>query len=160
MGIIIDLSPEEVRVCATLGVERWLTKFGSIDRPNYAEGKKSGRLEPELNANIRANVSEWAVARHYNLPWNVPWYPNKYHTQRKDISDVGEFEVRTVRTYGAIPFWSKDAGRIIYGTKVLDDEYFSQVEIYGWFKADDYMVDTFFDTQIQGWRVPVELLEV
>jgi hypothetical protein len=34
------------------------------------------------------------------------------------------------------------------------------VEIYGWFKADDYMVDTFFDTQIQGWRVPVELLEV
>lgn len=160
MGIIVELSQEEVRVCTTLGVERWLTKFGSVDRPNYAEGKKSGRLEPELYANIRANVSEWAVARQYNLPWNVPWYPNRFHTQRKEIADVGDFEVRTVRTYGAIPFWTKDAGRIIYGTKVLDEEYFSRVEIYGWFRADNYMKDDFYDTSINGWRVPVELLEV
>ncbi len=160
MGIIVELSQEEVRVCTTLGVERWLTKFGSVDRPNYAEGKKSGRLEPELYANIRANVSEWAVARQYNLPWNVPWYPNRFHTQRKEIADVGDFEVRTVRTYGAIPFWTKDAGRIIYGTKVLDEEYFSRVEIYGWFRADNYMKDDFYDTSINGWRVPVELLVV
>ena len=160
MGIIVELSQEEVRVCTTLGVERWLTKFGSVDRPNYAEGKKSGRLEPELYANIRANVSEWAVARQYNLPWNVPWYPNRFHTQRKEIADVGDFEVRTVRTYGAIPFWTKDAGRIIYGTKVLDEEYFSRVEIYGWFRADNYMKDDFYDTSINGWRVPVEFLVV
>jgi hypothetical protein len=160
LGIIVELSQEEVRVCTTLGVERWLTKFGSVDRPNYAEGKKSGRLEPELYANIRANVSEWAVARQYNLPWNVPWYPNRFHTQRKEIADVGDFEVRTVRTYGAIPFWTKDAGRIIYGTKVLDEEYFSRVEIYGWFRADNYMKDDFYDTSINGWRVPVELLVV
>jgi hypothetical protein len=160
LGIIVELSQEEVRVCTTLGVERWLTKFGSVDRPNYAEGKKSGRLEPELYANIRANVSEWAVARQYNLPWNVPWYPNRFHTQRKEIADVGDFEVRTVRTYGAIPFWTKDAGRIIYGTKVLDEEYFSRVEIYGWFRADNYMKDDFYDTSISGWRVPVELLVV
>ncbi len=155
---IVTLTPEEVRVCATLGIERWLTKFGSVDRPNYAEGKKSGSLEPELNANIRANVSEWAVARLYNLPWNVPWYPNKYHTQRKEIADVGNFEVRTVRTRNAIPFWTKDVGRIIYGTKVLDEEYFSQVEVYGWFEADKFMEDTFYDEKINGWRVPVELL--
>ena len=160
MGIIVELSQEEVRVCTTLGVERWLTKFGSVDRPNYSEGKKSGRLEPELYANIRANVSEWAVARQYNLPWNVPWYPNRFHTQRKEIADVGDFEVRTVRTYGAIPFWTKDAGRIIYGTKVLDEEYFSTVEIYGWFEADRYMIEPFADPEIGGWRVPVSELQV
>jgi hypothetical protein len=156
--MIINLSQEEVRVCTLLAVERWLTKFGSVDRPNYAEGKKSGRLEPELNANVRANVSEWAVAKHYNLPWNVPWYPNSLHPHRKDISDVGDFEVRTIRTQSAIPFWSKDTGRVIIGTKVLDEEYYSAVEIYGSFKADNYMIDEFFDSSINGWRVPVEVI--
>ena len=55
--MIVELSQEEVRVCTLLAVERWLTKFGSLDKPNYAEGKRLGKLEPELNANIRANLS-------------------------------------------------------------------------------------------------------
>lgn len=156
---IVTLTQEEVRVCTLVAVERWLTKFGSTDRPNYAAGKQSGKLEPELQANIRANVAEWAVAREYNLPWNFPWYPNAYHTRRSHIPDVGDFEVRTVRTRPAIPFWSKDAGRIIYGTKLLDPEYFSQVEIYGWFEADKFMTDEYYDKEIDGWRVPVDLLQ-
>ena len=155
MAIVISLTQAEVRVCTLLAVERWLTKFGSEDRPNYAAGKKSGRLEPEINANIRANVSEWAVAKQYNLAWNVPWYPNELHTKRKDIPDVGNYEVRTVRTQNAIPFWKKDTGRIIFGTKILDEEYFSSVEIYGWFQADNFMRDAYFDPSIEGWRVPV-----
>lgn len=160
MGLIVNLSKDEVRVCAQLGLERWLTKFGSKDRPNYAEGKKAGRLELELNANIRANVSEWAVAREYNLPWNVPWYPNEYHGKRSEIVDVGNFEVRTIRTSSGIPFWKKDEGCLIYGTKVLDEEYFSQVEIYGWFPADLFMSDKYADDSIGGWRVPVGELEL
>ena len=160
MGIVVHLSEKEVRVCAQLGMERWLMKFGSQDKPNYAEGKKAGRLEPELLANVRANVSEWAVAKQYNLPWNVPWYPNELHTLRKNIADVGDYEVRTIRTQSAIPFWEKDAGRTIVGAKVLDDEYYSLVEIYGKFQANDYMNDEFADASIGGWRVPVELLEV
>ena len=158
MGIIVNLSKDEVRVCAQLGMERWLTKFGSKDRPNYAEGKKAGRLELELNANIRANVSEWAVAREYNLPWNVPWYPNEYHGRRSGIVDVGNFEVRTIRTSNGIPFWKKDEGYLIFGTKVLDEEYFSQVEIYGWFEANKFVKNEYIDASINGWRVPVEEL--
>ena len=158
--MIVKLSQSEVRVCTTLGVERWLTKFGSEDRPNYAEGKRNGRLEPELMANIRANVSEWAVAKQYNLSWNVPWYPNELHGRRKDIPDVGNFEVRTVRTQNAIPFWQKDAGRIVFGTKILDEEYFSEVEVYGWFEADKFMNNEFFDTTISGWRVPIDRLQI
>lgn len=160
MAIIIQLSQAEVRVCTLLAVERWLTKFGSEDRPNYAAGKRFGKLEPELMANIRANIAEWAVARQYNLSWNVPWYPNDLHKARKNISDVGDFEVRTIRTQPALPFWKKDAGRIIYGAKVLDAEYFSLVEIYGWFEADKFMSDEFYDKEIDGWRVPVEHLQV
>ena len=158
--MIVKLSQSEVRVCTSLGVERWLTKFGSEDRPNYAEGKKAGRLEPELMANIRANVSEWAVAKQYNLSWNVPWYPNELHGRRKDIPDVGNFEVRTIRTQSAIPFWQKDAGRIVFGTKILDEEYFSEVEVYGWFEADKFMTNEFFDPAIAGWRVPVDRLQL
>ncbi len=158
--MIVKLSQSEVRVCTTLGVERWLTKFGSEDRPNYAEGKRNGRLEPELMANIRANVSEWAVAKQYNLSWNVPWYPNELHGRRKDIPDVGNFEVRTVRTQNAIPFWRKDAGRIVFGTKILDEEYFSEVEVYGWFEADKFMNNEFFDPTISGWRVPIDRLQI
>ncbi len=158
--MIVKLSQSEVRVCTTLGVERWLTKFGSEDRPNYAEGKKAGRLEPELMANIRANVSEWAVAKQYNLSWNVPWYPNELHGRRKDIPDVGNFEVRTVRTQNAIPFWQKDAGRVVFGTKILDEEYFSEVEVYGWFEADKFMNNDYFDPAISGWRVPIDRLQI
>ena len=158
--MIIQLTKDEVRVCTLLAVERWLTKFGSVDRPNYAAGKRLGKLEPEINANIRANVAEWAVARTYNLHWSVPWYPNEYHKQRKNISDVGDLEIRTVRTQDSIPFWKKDAGRTIVGVKVLDEEYYSQVEIYGAFKADDYMNDTYYKADIEGWRVPIEQIRM
>lgn len=157
--MIVHLSKDEVRICTLLAVERWLTKFGSVDRPNYAAGKKLGRLEPEINANIRANVAEWAVARTYNLQWSVPWYPNEYHKQRKDISDVGNLEVRTVRTQDSIPFWRKDVGKIIVGVKVLDEEYYSQVEIYGSFSADYYMNDAYFKADIDGWRVPIQEID-
>jgi hypothetical protein len=157
--VIIQLTKDEVRVCTLLAVERWLTKFGSVDRPNYAAGKRLGKLEPEINANIRANVAEWAVARTYNLQWSVPWYPNEYHKQRKNISDVGDLEIRTVRTQDSIPFWKKDIGRTIVGVKVLDEEYYSQVEIYGSFKADDYMNDNYYKADIDGWRVPIEQIK-
>ena len=62
--MIVELNKDEVRVCTMLAVERWLAKFGSVDQPNYAQGKADGKLEPEINANIRANICEWAVAKH------------------------------------------------------------------------------------------------
>ena len=154
--MIVALSQEEVRVCTMLGTERWLTKFGSVDRPNYAQGKADGKLEHELLSNIRANVCEWAVARQYSVSWNVPWYPNKYHTQRKEIADVHtNFEVRSIRTQDSIPFWEKDKNNIVFGAKVIDTEYYSEVEVYGYIVAQDYMQDKWYDSYINGWRVPV-----
>jgi hypothetical protein len=140
-----------------LATERWLTKFGSQDKPNYAAGKAAGKLEHELLANIRANVSEWAVAKSYNVGWNLPWYPNELHPMRKDISDVGQAgEVRTVRTRDAIPFWTKDFGKMIIGTKILDEDYYTKVEVYGHIDPKLFAVDEFRDESIDGWRVPVQ----
>ena len=90
----------------------------------------------------------------------MPWYPTDLHKVRKNIPDVGDIEVRTIRTQNAIPFWKKDAGRTIVGAKVLDVEYYSLVEIYGKFQADDYMTDEFADPSIDGWRVPIDRLEL
>ena len=156
MSIIVNLSKDEVRVCTLLAVERWLTKFGSKDKPNYAQGKIDGKLEPEINANIRANVCEWAVAKQYNLGWNTPWYPNALHAKRYLISDVGNnLEVRSIRTQTSIAFWGKDRGKIIIGTKCLDAEYYSEVEIYGYINPDNFAKEQYYDSYINGWRVPI-----
>lgn len=154
--MIIELSKDEVRVCTMLAVERWLTKFGSTDQPNYAQGKADGKLEPEINANIRANVCEWAVAKHYNLAWNNPWYPNALHKKRYPLPDVGEnLEVRSIRTQDSIAFWGKDKEKVIVGTKCLDLEYFSQVEIFGVAYPEEFMKSEYYDSYINGWRIPI-----
>ncbi len=74
--MIVRLSRDEVRVCTMLATERWLAKYGSVDRPNYAEGKKNGYLEHELLANVRANVSEWAVASLTDTAWALRLIPS------------------------------------------------------------------------------------
>lgn len=154
--MIVELNKDEVRVCTMLATERWLMKFDSVDKPNYAEGKAAGRLEHELLANVRANVSEWAAAKAYNTTWSVPWYPNELHPKRKDLSDIGEMgEVRTVRTQTAIPFWIKDIDKLIIGTKILDEEYYTTVEVYGSFNPVQFMNNGYRDESINGWRVPV-----
>ena len=155
--MIVNISKEEVRICTMLAQERWLEKFQSQDRPNYAKGKQEGRLQHELLSNLRANVCEYAVAKTFNLIWNLPWYPNELHPKRKNLPDVGDnIEVRSVRTQSAIPVWKKDLGKWIVGTKVADPEFYSQVEIYGRVKADDFMTEEYYDREIDGWRIPVE----
>jgi hypothetical protein len=151
------MSKEEVRLSTMVAQERWLEKIGSVDRPNYAEGKAAGRLEHELLANIRANICEWAVAKVYNQSWNMPWYPNSLHPKRKDIADCGSnIEVRSIRTQAAVPFWKKDKGKWIVGAKVLDTDYYTKVEVFGRIFADNFMTDEYYDSSISGWRVPID----
>lgn len=153
--MIINLSSKEVRMCTLPAIERWMEKKNSIDKPNYAQGKLNGSLQHELLANISANVCEWAVAKHYNLSWNYPLYPNEIHKDRAALPDVGiDGEVRSIRTKSDIPFWSKDINKTIYGAKVLDSEYFSEIEIYGFINPKDFMTKEYRDETINGWRVP------
>jgi hypothetical protein len=160
-AMIIDLTKDEVRVATQLAIERWLAKWDSVDRPNYAEGKANGKLEHEVLANIRANVCEWAAAKFYNLAWNVPWYPNELHNKRFQLSDIGEgVEVRSVRTRNSVPFWQKDWGKTIVATKCMDEEKFSQVFVFGHVEASHFAIDDLWDESISGWRIPLELFEL
>ena len=154
----IVLTAEEVRVCTLVAVERWLTKRGSVDRPNYAAGKEAGKLEHELLASIRANVSEYAVSKLYELPWTFPWYPNDQHPLRKNHPDVGvNLEVRTIRTQLGIPVWKKDYDKraVIVGTRVLDPDFFAEVEVLGWFPAVDVRRPEWVSLKENCYRVPV-----
>ena len=71
--MIVTLSKEEVRACADIALNRWMMKWGSIDRPNYA-GENKKFLEPEIAANVRTIVAEYAVAKLYKQPFVFPFY--------------------------------------------------------------------------------------
>lgn len=157
--MIVNLSKDEVQFCTQVATQRWLVKFGSTDRPNYAEGKINGKLEHELIASVRTLVAEWAVAKHFNLTWTFPVYPNELHNSRSHLPDVGvNGEVRTIRTQNGIPYWKKDTYKVIYGAKVLDSEYFNQVKLFKPFNARESMLDNYRDESIDGWRMPIELI--
>ena len=157
--VIIRLSKDEVANCLAQAEQRFLMKWGSVDRLNYADGKAKGLLEHDLLNSLRSMVGEWAVAKYFNLTWNCSCYPNALHSARKLMPDVGvDGEVRTIRTQTGIPFWSKDEGKTIYGARVLDEVYFSEVELFEPFYADDFMLDEFYDPAIEGWRVPISKL--
>lgn len=156
--MIIHLSKEEVRLCADMALNRWMMKWGSTDRPNYA-GENKAKLEPEISANVRAIVAEYAVAKHYKLPHVVPFYPNNEHYFRKEIPDVlNNIEVRTIRTRDAIPVWAKDKrpGLIIVGTFVTDRDYYSEVDVFGWIKSEDCYKDEYYYAPEDSWRIPKE----
>jgi len=158
--IIVNLSKEEVRACADIALNRWMMKFGSVDRPNYA-GDNKRFLEPEIAANVRTIVAEYAVAKHYKLPFTFPFYPNEEHSYRKDFADVGtRVEVKSIRTRDEVPVFPKDIrpGWVLVGARVTDRDYYSEVEIYGWI-AMEAMKDEWKYAPEGSWRVPLDAFE-
>lgn len=154
--MIITLSKEEVRACADIALNRWMMKWGSIDRPNYAD---KSNLEPEVAANVRTIVAEYAVAKAYKQPLTFPFYPNEEHGFRKNFADVGSnIEVKSVRTRDEIPVFPKDIreGFILVGVRVLDRDYYSEVEIYGWLNMDDVQREEWFYKPEGSWRIPLD----
>ena len=156
--MIVKLSKEEVRACADIALNRWMMKWGSIDRPNYAGDNKS-KLEPEIAANVRTIVAEYAVAKAYKQPLTFPFYPNDEHAFRKDNADVGSnIEVKSVRTRDEIPVFPKDIkeGFLLVGARVLDRDYYSEVEVYGWLRMEDCTRDEWKYAPEGSWRIPLD----
>lgn len=156
--MIVTLSIEEVRTCALVGVQRWLAKFGSEDRPNY-DGNNKRFLEPEVAANIRTIVAEYAVAKAYKKPVTLAWYPNEEHPWRSKFADVEPcYEVKSIRTRDEIPVFPKDIrpGVVIVGVRVLDADYYSKTEVYGWIKAEEVERDEWYYKPEKSWRVPLD----
>jgi hypothetical protein len=159
MSHLIHLSKEEVRACADIALNRWMMKWGSIDRPNYA-GVNKAKLEPEIAANVRTIVAEYAVAKLYKLPMTFPFYPNEEHSFRKDFPDVGRnLEVKSVRTRDEIPVFPKDIreGWLLVGARVVDRDYYSEVEVFGWMKMEDVPLHDEWKYAPEGsWRIPLD----
>jgi len=155
MSHIVKLSKEEVRACADVALNRWMMKFGSVDRPNYQDKSK---LEPEIAANVRSIVAEYAVAKLYKQSFTFPFYPNEEHPFRIDIADVGNnIEVKSIRTKDEIPVFPKDVkpGRLLVGARVLDRDYYSEVEVYGWLRMEDVQKDEWKYAPEGSWRIPL-----
>jgi hypothetical protein len=134
-----------------------MMKFGSIDRPNYA-GANKAKLEPEIAANVRTVVAEYAVAKLYKLPMTFPFYPNEEHKYRKDFADVGsKVEVKSVRTRDEIPVFPKDIrdGWVLVGARVLDRDYYSEVEVFGWIPMSDVQKEEWVYAPEGSWRIPL-----
>jgi hypothetical protein len=154
--MIVTLTKEEVRACADIALNRWMMKFGSIDRPNYA-GDNKRFLEPEIAANVRTIVAEYAVAKLYKMPLVFPFYPNEEHSFRNTFPDVMPiFEVKSIRTRDEIPVFPKDVekGGVLVGVRVLDSDYYSQVEIYGWLELTQLKEEWKYAPE-GSWRVPL-----
>ena len=155
--MIVHLSKEEVRACADIALNRWMMKWGSTDRPNYGAENKY-KLEPEVSSNVRSIVAEYAVSKLYKLPMVFPFYPNEEHSFRKNYPDVLPcLEVKSVRTRKEIPVFPKDIREdvVIIGVKVLDGDYYSEVEVYGWLMAEDCTRPEWKDPDENSWRIPL-----
>ena len=158
MSHIVNLSKEEVRACADIALNRWMMKFGSEDRPNYA-GDNKRNLEPEIAANVRTIVAEYAVAKFYKKSFTFPFYTNEEHYFRKDIAEVGtNIEVKSIRTKDEIPVFPKDIrpGWLLVGARVLDRDYYSQVEIFGWLPMEECSRDEWKYAPEGSWRIPLD----
>ena len=159
MSQVVKLSKEEVRACADIALNRWMMKWGSIDRPNY-DGENKKFLEPEIAANVRTIVAEYAVAKLYKKPLVFPFYPNEEHGYRKEFADVGNnIEVKSVRTRDEIPVFPKDIkeGFILVGARVLDRDYYSEVEVYGWLPMEEIATHDEWKYAPEGsWRIPLD----
>ena len=157
--MIVNLSKEEVRACADIALNRWMMKWGSIDRENYA-GDNKRNLEPEIAANVRTIVAEYAVAKLYKKSFTFPFYPNEEHPYRKDIAEVGtNIEVKTIRTKDEIPVFPKDIreGWILVGARVLDRDYYSEVEVYGWLPMEEIPKHPEWKYAPEGsWRIQLD----
>lgn len=157
MSHIVTLSKEEVRACADIALNRWMMKWGSVDRENYLDKTK---LEPEIAANVRTIVAEYAVAKLYKKSFTFPFYPNEEHGYRKDIAEVGtNIEVKTIRTKDEIPVFPKDIreGWLLVGARVLDRDYYSEVEIYGWLPMEEIPAHNEWKYAPEGsWRIPLD----
>lgn len=156
--VTVSLDDLVIRQCSMLAVERWLMKKNSTDKASYADGRNKKYLEHDLVNSVRANVSEWAVAQYYALPWGGGiTYPNSEHRRRRYVADVGaNLEVRTRRTGGEFAFWpyeTEKEGFAVF-TEVVDDITFEEVRILGWLPIEECSKPEWFDKDLGRYYIP------
>jgi hypothetical protein len=94
-------------------------------------------MQEDRLAQPAAAICELAVAKYTGKYWHGGVWCRGDHSKYKNLADVGDdIEVRRVRTGNAVKVRKKDAGKIVWGARVADDEY-RTVEILGYIPADE-----------------------
>lgn len=133
MDAIIDLHPWEYERGFAVGIARFTANWGRADARHYDRS----RMEEDRNAQAAAALCEIAVARYVNEYAHLHvWHYTDRHRYRH-LADVGDdIEVRRVRTASGVPVRRSDAGKRVFGAKLLDPEY-RKVQILGFVLADE-----------------------
>lgn len=116
-----------------VGIARFVANWGRPDAPHYDRS----RMEEDRKAQAAAALCEIAVARCVNEYAHLHVWPWSDRKRYRHLPDVGlDIEVRRTRTKPAICVRRSDAGKKVYGARVVDSEY-RRIEVLGYISADD-----------------------
>jgi len=154
MNPIIELAPWEYERCFAVGSGRFTANWGKPDAEHYDRE----RMQPDAYAQVAAAACECAVARFTNQYWHAGvWHHTEKFKYGKN-ADVGhDIEVRRVRTGNAVMVRTKDVGKIVWGARIVDEEY-RKVEILGFIPADE-VIESLRGTYCTDKYVELECLE-
>lgn len=150
---IIEIRPWEYERCFSVGAGRFAANWDRPDAPHYDRSC----MESDKYAQVAAAICELAVARHTNQYWHAGVWHCSEQPKYGSMADVGEdIEVRRVRTANAVKVRRKDKGKIVWGARIVDEEY-RTVEILGYVHAD-VIIQSLVGTLKKDQYVDIELL--
>lgn len=130
--VTIELHPWEYEHAFHVGIQRFTANWGRKDAKHYDRSK----MEADRNANVAAAICECAVAKYLNEYWHAHVWHRSEQGRYRHLADVGEsIEVRRVRTRPGPTVRPGDAGKFVWGARVIEPEWRS-VELLGWVAAD------------------------
>jgi len=153
MNPVIKFYPWEYQRGFDVGIGRFVANWGRPDAPHYDRNL----MEEDRKAQAAAVLCEIAVGRYTNQYCHCHVWHWSERDKYKHIADVGDnIEVRRVRTGNSVMVRVSDAGRIVWGVRLLDDEY-RTAEILGYIPAEE-VIQSLKGTYQKEKRVEIDLL--
>lgn len=132
---IVQLEPWEYVLAHYIGIQRFAANWDTPDAPHY----NRAAMEPDRTAQPAAVLCEIAVAKYLNKYFHGGVWPAQQHFRYRSVVDVGQrIEVRRVRKDNGVAVRRTDAGRIVWGARLVDEEH-TEVELLGYITADDFI---------------------
>lgn len=130
---VIEFYPWEYKLGFQIGAARFVENWGRKNAPHYDEKV----MEEDRKAQPAAVLCEIAVARYTNQYCHCHIWHASEGGKYRHIADVGDnIEVRRARVGTTVAVRVGDAGKIVWGVKLLDREY-RAAEILGCIPADE-----------------------
>lgn len=132
---IVALEPWEYEAAYCVGIRRFVANWEKPDAAHY----NRAAMEEDRNAQPASAICEIAVAKYVGKFWVGGVWHKSDHFRYRSLADVGaNIEVRRVRTGNGVPVRRTDAGKIVWGARLVDAE-FRRVEILGFVVADEFI---------------------